>query len=243
MSKLNQIIAIEKGVKARSKQSISALYIAVKKPTLFSGFTKHWEKSDDDGEDRPRENKRVQLRVSEVLENASESLTELFDVTAQKDFANCNAKADVVVDGTVIIAGVPATHLLFLEKQLADMKTFISVLPTLSADEEWGEDKALGLFKTDAVRTRSTAKVQEAITLAPPTPEHPAQTQLITKDVVVGHWNTVKQSGAAVESEKKRLYRRVEALIKAVKFAREEANMVEAPKQNIGASVFNYLLG
>lgn len=34
--------------------------------------------------------------------------------------------ADVVVDGVVLATAVPVTHLLFLDKQLSDMRTFIA---------------------------------------------------------------------------------------------------------------------
>lgn len=241
MSKLNQVIAVEKGVKNRVKTNISTLYKAVQKPALFDGFVKNWEKKEEDGEDRPAERRRVQLNVEDVLETASETLTELFDVTAQKDFANCEARADVTIGGKALLTGVPATYLLFLEKQLLDVKTLVSALPTLSADEDWHLDTALGLFKTDPVSTHSKVKVQEPITLAPPTVEHPAQTQLITRDVVVGSWNTVRQSGAAVEANKKKIIRKVELLIKAVKYAREEANETAAPNKSIGTVVFEYL--
>ncbi|MCK4566673.1 MAG: hypothetical protein KAU48_05115 [Candidatus Thorarchaeota archaeon] len=243
MSKLNQVIAIEKGVKSRVNTNMSTLYKAIQKPTLFDGFVKNWEKSDEDGENRPPERKRVQLKSDEVLDTVGETLSELFDVTAQKDFANCKARANVVVGGKTLLTDVPATYLLFLEKQLNDVKTLVGSIPTLSADEDWHEDKALGLFKTEPVITRSTAKVQEPIILAQPTKEHPAQTQLITKDVVVGHWNTVNQSGAAVGSRKKQIVRRVETLIKAVKYAREEANETAAPQQSVGSVVFDFLFG
>lgn len=241
MSKLNQVIAIEKGVKSRVNKNISQLYNAVQKPTLFDGFVKNWEKVDEDGENRPPERKRVQFKVDDILDAVGETLSELFDVTAQKDFANCEAKADVNIGGKALLTGVPATYLLFLEKQLNDIATMVGKLPTLSTDESWVEDKALGLYKTEPVVTRSTAKVQEPIVLAQATPEHPAQTQLITRDVVVGHWNTVSQSGAAVGSRKKKIVRRVETLIKAVKYAREEANGTAAPQKTVGSVVFEYL--
>lgn len=41
----------------------------------------------------------------------------MFDVVATQDFANCQAKADVMVEGRVLIKDAPVTHLLFLEKQ------------------------------------------------------------------------------------------------------------------------------
>lgn len=53
MAKLNQIIAIEKGVKARVYGELTGLNKAVQKPELFNGFAKAYQKKDEDGEDLP----------------------------------------------------------------------------------------------------------------------------------------------------------------------------------------------
>ena len=66
---------------------------------------------------------------------------------------------------------------------------------------------------------------------------------MITKDVLVGHWETTKQSGAMLVARKKTILKRVVELQKAVKFAREEANNTPAPKAKAGETVFNYLFG
>jgi hypothetical protein len=52
-----------------------------------------------------------------VLRETSATLTRLFDVTPTKDWANCEARADVKVDGRVLVPDVPVAYLLFLEKQ------------------------------------------------------------------------------------------------------------------------------
>ena len=115
------------------------------------------------------------------------------------------------------------------------MRTFIDKMPTLDESEDWRKDEATGLFKTEPTKTHRTAKVQEAIVLYDATEKHPAQTQLITKDVIVGYWNQVKQSGAITRGEKRKLLEKVEAVLNAVKSAREEANSIEAPdKKEIG---------
>ena len=241
MTRLNQVIAVEKGIKTKVLKNITELNKLLQKPALFDGFSKTWEKIDEESEQKANERKRVQFKTKDVLSEISDNMTELFDVTAQKDFANCDAKADVIVDGNVLLIGIPATYLLFLEKQLINVKTIVGNLPTLSTDEDWHLDTASSLYKTAAVQTRSTAKVQEPITLAAATEHHPAQTQLISKDVVIGHWQTTKQSGAAINDDKKNILKRVDSLLKAVKFAREEANTVTAKQQNVGDKVFSYL--
>src|SRR5262249_18343059 len=160
-----------------------------------SGFYKQYQPKDEEGETYPPEHKRVQLAANEQLSSAAQLFTELFDLTATKDYANCSARADVEVGGQVLIAGAPATFLLFLEKQLNDLNTFVNELPTLDEADNWIKDDGAGLFKTEPVQTHRTKKVQKPIVLYDATPEHPAQAQLITEDVTVGHWNTVKHSG------------------------------------------------
>jgi hypothetical protein len=61
------------------------------------------------------------------------------------------------------------------------------------------------------------------------------------EDVVVGHWRTVKFSGALPAKRIKELTDRVDKLQQAVKFAREEANNLEVTDQNVGDKIFEYL--
>jgi hypothetical protein len=164
------------------------------------------------------------------------------DITATKDYANCHASADVVLDGQVLIQNAPATYLLFLEKQLSDLHTFVDKMPTLDETDDWTRDENSTLFKTAAIPTQRTKKVQKPLVLYPATAEHPAQTQMITEDVVVGYWDTIKQSGALPVPRKQVLLERIEKLSQAVKFAREQANSVEAEPQKVGGTIFTYLL-
>jgi hypothetical protein len=240
--KLNQIIAIEKGVKSRVMSEITEMHHASQKPALFSGFVKTYRKKDEDGEDYPQEQQKVQMRAVDLLERVSQLLTELLDVTATKDYANCNAFADVEIDGVVLIKNAPVPFLLFLEKEVNEIRTFIDKLPALDQAEDWQKDDGTGLFRTPTTATHRTKKVQKPIVLYHATPEHPAQTQIITEDIVVGHWDTVKHSGAIPSPRKKILLERVEKLSKAVKTAREAANAAEAQQISVGKPIFEYLL-
>lgn len=243
MAKLNQIIAIEKGIKSRVYGEVTDLHKAVQKQDLFSGFVKNYEPKEDGDEGLPSERKRVQYEVNDVLRSVERLNTELFDVTARKDWTNCDAKADVVVDGKTIIEQAPVSYLLFLEKHLTDMRTFVGCLPVLDDGEAWTKDPNSGLFKTDTVSQHRTKKVQKPIVLYPATEQHPAQTQLITEDVIAGFWRQVKHSGAMPKPEKEMLATRVEKLLQAVKHAREEANTRdETMAPSVGSAVFSYLM-
>ena len=113
----------------------------------------------------------------------------------------------------------------------------------LDAAEKWDLDVNSGLFRSEAVKTHKTKKLQEPIVLYAATVEHPAQTQLITKDVVIGHWTGTKFSGALPASRKKALLARANKLLAAVKMAMKEANNTKVSTQSIGEGVFGFLLG
>jgi hypothetical protein len=243
-TKLHELIAVEKGVKARAYGALTEYHKLIQKAELFAGMSRAYQKRDEDGEDLPGETKRVQNTVKELLAAVKLSQTELYDLTAQKDLANCTAKAPVVVDGVELLPELPVTTLLFLEKQLTDLRTFILALPVLDEAEAWGFDANSGLYKSDPVQTHRTKKTQRPIVLYDATDKHPAQTQLITDDVIVGFWTMVKQSGSLPKSEKKKLATRVEKMLDAIKAARERANSAPVTaKPEIGARVFGYLFG
>jgi hypothetical protein len=243
MAKLNQILAIEKGIKTRVYAEFTELHQATQKAPLMNGFHKSYQPRDEEGETYPPESQKVQHSAVEVLERVAVSLAELFDITATKDWTNCSARADVLIDGRVLLKDVPATYLLFLEKQLGDLHTFVGKMAELDPGSDWSVDPGTGLYKTEPTQTQRTKKVQRPITLYEATKEHPAQTQLITEDVIAGAWVTIKYSGAIPAPRKKQLLGRIEKLSNAVKFAREQANAAEATDKKLGKEVFDFLFG
>ncbi|MGW9492955.1 DUF7873 family protein [Streptomyces prasinus] len=241
MTKLNQIIAVEKGVKSKAVQDVNGAHQKVQKPALLSGISRTYQPKDEEGEQLPPESTQVQ--GEDVLREMAASLTRLFDVTATKDWANCAARADVVVEGRTVLADVPVSYLLFLEKQLTDLHAFVRKLPTLDAAESWSHDPSTDWWKTDPVRTIRTKKVPRNHVKAEATEKHPAQVEVYYEDVPIGYWTTVKFSGALPARRLNELVERIEKLQQAVKFAREEANGTEVTDQRVGDAVFGYLFG
>ena len=88
-----------------------------------------------------------------------------------------------------------------------------------------------------------TKKVKKALVMYPHSDKHPAQTQLIDEDVTVGRWTQVKHSGAIPDDVRRGLVRRVSLLQRAVKEARERANMFEVEERRIGEKLFGYIMG
>jgi hypothetical protein len=183
----------------------------------------------------------VQVKAEDVLRQIAANLTRLFDVTATKDWANCTARADVVVEGRTLLRDVPVSYLLFLEKQLTDLHTFVKKLPVLDAAESWTFDPSSDWYRTEAVRTLRTKKVPRNHVKAEATEKHPAQVEVYYEDIAVGYWTQTKFSGALPAQRVNELAERVEKLSQAVKFAREEANTFEVTDQRVGEAVFGYL--
>ncbi|MEV0192088.1 hypothetical protein AB0I39_26570 [Kitasatospora purpeofusca] len=243
MAKLNQIIAVEKGVKSKSFQELTQAHQDLQKPPLLAGISRTYQPKDEEGEQLPPESTRVQIKAEDVLRATATTLTRLFDVVATKDWANTTARADVVVDGRTLVADAPVTYLLFLEKQLTDLRTFVRKLPVLDAAEAWSHDPSTDSWKTEAVRTNRTRKVPRNHVKAEATEKHPAQVEVYYEDIAIGYWTTVKFSGALPARRVNELVERVEKLQQAVQFAREEANGAEVDDRRVGDAVFGYLFG
>ena len=195
------------------------------------------------GEQLPPEPTRVQVSAADVLVDVQRTLTRLFDVVLTQDTANAGAKADVVVDGHAILRDVPVTYLLFLEKKLVDLHTFVDKLPVLDPAEDWEFDEARGCYASAAVQTVRSKKVPRNHVKAEATDRHPAQVEVYTEDVPVGRWTTTKLSGALPATRVKELREQVTKLQEAVKFAREQANSVTITDAKAGDAVFGYLFG
>lgn len=242
MAKLNQIIAVEKSVKAKAAQELGDAQREVQKPALLSGIARNYQPKDEEGEQLPPESTRVQVRADEVLKGLGTSLTRLFDVTASKDATNSVATADVVVDDEVLLSSVPVTYLLFLEKQLTELHAFVRKLPVLDNAESWVFNDSADCWSTEPVRTVRTKKVPFNHVKAEATEKHPAQVDVYFEDVAIGYWTTVKFSGALPAKRVSVLIERIEKLQHAVKFAREEANNTEILDRKVGDKIFGFLL-
>jgi hypothetical protein len=241
MPKLNQIIAIQAGKKSQAKETLTEAYHLLKKPELLNGLVRTYQPRDEGGEMLPDERKAVQVKVNDLISKVTADLTEMFDVVATQDWANCQAKADIVVDGRKLLAGVPVTHLLFLEKQLVDLRTFIDTLPVLDASEEWEYKPEADCYVSRPTRYNRSKKVPKNHIKYEATKEHPAQVEMYMEDVWVGTWTATKFSGAMPAAARKAMLERVRKLLDAVKSAREEANGLEVKPQKIGATLLGWI--
>ena len=243
MALLCQLIAVANGKKSQATAEITRLYHLMQKPEPLSGISRQYKPKDEEGEKLPPERKDVQVTVSESIKSACAVIEDLFDAVAAQDNTNTLAKADVIVDEKPVLKSIPVTHLLFLEKQLVDIHTFVEKLPTLDPAERWTYDPAAGVHRTDVSETTKTKKIPKNHIKFPPTKEHPAQVEVFHEDVLVGNWSTTKFSGAIPADERRAMLTRVRKLQEAVKMAREAANQTKVEDLRTGRPVLEYIFG
>lgn len=241
--KLHEILAIEKGLKARSYGKIDEMQKALSRQDLFNGHFRKWLPISDTSEIFPPESKKVQAFAKELLNQYLDLREDVFDIELSKDLTNGTARADIVVGDQTIAAEVPATTLLFLEKELTDLRTFIQAIPILDAAENWSQDvNNEFLYKTEPEKVSRTKKIEKALVLYEATKDHPAQVKTTTEDVIIGNWETVKTTGAIPVGEKLRYWQNVNILLDSVKQARERANAAVVVERKLGKAIFDFIM-
>lgn len=240
--RLNALLAVEKDIKKNTQETITKLHHLLQKPALVSGLRRTYTPREETGEQLAPETQNIQLNAETALRQATAAFSELFDITAAKDMTNTGARADIVVGTTTLATQVPATTLLFLEKQLVDLQTFVAKLPELDPGESWQLDVNSNEYRAQPSQTIRTKKVTTPLILVQATDKHPAQCQMVTEDIPQGVWTSVKASAAIPAPRKQALALRVQTLLSAVKVARENANQQEVQELEIGSALMNYIL-
>lgn len=242
MTKLHQILAVEADVRNQTQKDLTAAHHGLQKPEMLNGVSRTYQPVKEDGDQLPPEGNLLQTRAADVIRNTQKILAKLFDVTATRDYGNLNAMADLVIDGETLLTGAPATFLLWLEKRLVDVHTFVCKLPVLPADTEWEFDANANAYRNKReIKTHRTLKIEDFKIVTPATPQHPAQIAKVTKDELAGYWTTNKFSGALPADVVAAMKERVERLQKEVKFAREKANQCDVIDQKVGAKILDYV--
>lgn len=241
MGLLNQVIAVVADKKKTALESLTAAYHKIQKPELFAGISKTYRPRDEDGDRLPSEQNRVQVKVRELIREVRKPLTDMYDTVATQDAANCKASADVIADSKLILANVPVTTLLFLEKQVNDIKAFVSKLPTLDPSEKWDYDSNADCYATEPAETTRSKKISKPVVLYEATDKHPAQVHVQSEDILAGYWKTIKFSGAIPAKEKNAMLDRVRQLHEAIVKAREQANATTVTEVRIGQEVLDFV--
>lgn len=242
MKRLSQVLANEKNVKTKTNSQGSTLHKENQKADLFNGMNKVFHPLDE------TVTERLEPETKPVIKSAMDNLLsfvdmqgELMDLTLTKDTANCSALGTVKFGDKEM--KLPITFLLWLDKQLDDLKTFVTNLPVLDNSKKWVKDDSRNLWVTEVTKTGRNKKVKKVLTLAEATDKHPAQCQVYEEDVLQGYWHTEYTSKAVREVDKTAMLKKIEMLERSVKEAQHEANAMRVDDVNISEMLRGYLLG
>lgn len=189
----------------------------------------------------------IQSTVSKELDWVQSFMNKALDASYQVAEANTIARADVVLEddkNTVLLQNVPATSLLELEKRMAELTNLVTSIPTLDPAKGFTPDsqRGEGYFQARPIRKTRSKKDKVVLIKYPATPEHPAQTELIDKDVTVGTIEEQEWSGLMTPAQKSELINRVEVVSRAIRAARSRANEAEVnPNAKIGSKILGYI--
>ncbi len=247
--KLNELLAINENLKTQAEKNRTDLANTfINKKHHFGENIVTFTPNTEGAQPVTEKQLDLQTTVKEELKWLKPFLVKALDSANKVAVANTQAKADVVLEsGVAILKDVPATSLLELGKRVNELLEFAKHIPTLDPAKGFTPDPDRGdnIFKARNVTTTRTLKTQEVLVLVPPTDKHPAQAQLVPKDIITGTVTTREWSGMITAKEKGLLLERIEDLVRAVAKARARANETEVPGDaaKIGDILVGYAFG
>jgi len=247
MSKLHEVLAVEGDLEGAFKSILKeAAHTFSKKAHLFTGYNRRLEMFDEEDQifNTPEENQDITTTVKDKMEYVGEHVVRYFDAFLQKEATNQQAYADLVIDGKVIAQGLPGTFLLGLESRLIKLRETLREIPVLQYGKSWtlDENKGKNVYVCDNPDEKfKTAKTTKHTVLYPATKEHPAQIDKWDETKNIGKYILTHWSGMIPVKQKSEILARMDKLIRAVKKARQRANMTEVDKRTIGKDIMDYL--
>lgn len=244
--KQHELLAVETSLENQSKKAIADLANTFeKKRHLFEEKRILFTPDAEDAKSVVEAQSDIQTTVKKELNWLRPFIVKALNASFQVANTNMVAKADIVLeDGTVLVKDVPATSLLELEKRMVELQNFITTIPTLDPAKGFVQDPARdgGIYKAREIFKTRTKKEKRVFVKYEATKEHPAQTELLDQDVVVGKLQEQEWSGLLTPAEKSEYLTRVEEVNRAIRQARSRANdqTVDTSKV-IGAQLMGYI--
>ncbi len=247
-AQLHELLAVEGDLKGeKTKIGDEALTVFSKKQNLFQGGIRTLEMFDDarkEEEAAGEERVEIVTTVAKKLAYMSKAFVRFWDAKLQKEAANQEARADIMIDGTAFAQNVPVTFLLSMEDQLKQLRKIYDAVPTLQPGVEWQLDpqKGGGYWKAShpLVKHKTEKTIQSKI-IVPATKEHPAQIREWSEDCPVGKYVQENWSGMVSPAEKSKLLGNVDKILRAIKKARQRANNQEVSKLSMGQQIFDFI--
>lgn len=245
MGKLHELLAVETSLEGAANKLIAESKKTFNKETLFNGQVRNLTYFDENNAHlNHKEYQKLTTTVSENIEYLEKPITDYWDALLNKESANQQAVADLIVEGVKVAEALPATFLLGIESRLVKLRELYDNIPTLAPGIEWvpAPEIMKHAFKTGHTETTfKTEKDPEFRIVVEATKEHPAQVERIERTSNVGKYETVKYSGMMSPAEKAHRIERIDSLLRAVRKARSRANMVEVQPREIGKSLLDFI--
>jgi len=245
---LHEVLAVEKGLETTAKKVIEEGIATLRgKPERFRGVVKRYDPFNEEEAHLGGETDHLELTttVNKKLDYVFRHIAKYVDAVYQKDVTNCEAKADVVIDGKVLLEKAPVTTLLGLETKLKQWRLLLEAIPTLAPGVKWkgAPDKGDDVYEREHPEEKFRTKLEiKHKVLYEATKEHPAQIEKYTEQIPVGKFTQYEWSGMITPAQKSELLGRLDKLMRAVKKARMRANSTEVLGGHIGSTLTNYIL-
>jgi len=191
-------------------------------------------------------NTPVQATVRGDLNYMAGVVGSWWDTLHTKELTNQTAKADVVVDGVVVIANAPAVFLLGLENKLKRLREVYDAIPTLPPGFEYVLDpeSGAGVYKLkEPIKDVKVVKATKHVQLKQSTDKHPDTWVTTETTENIGEYTNQKFYGVLSVADKAALLLRYDKFLMAVKDARQRANDVQVVQGNSAEAIFRYLHG
>jgi len=248
-NQLHVLLAVEGDLQGQAKRVIKEAYDTFKsKLHLFDGLDKVLHMFDEkrqQEESAGRQHSDVATTVEDKLRYIKGAVGNYWDAVLQKENANQDAQADLVIDGKTIAPGLPATFLLGMESKVKALREVFEAIPTRDPNISWiaADDIGPGVFKSVVPIDRTkTETIVEPVVLYHATKDHPAQVKEGSKVVTIGKTSETKYTSRWTPLQKSNALARVDKLIRSLKKARQKANQTEIKDAHIANDIFKYLL-
>jgi len=248
MAKLHETLAVEGELEGAYKKILQETLKTLKdKANLFMGFVKKYVPFDDNEKTNEsfEESHRRDTTVNSKIDYMFSHVIPYLDAVAQKDRTNQEARANVEINGKVLISDVPSTTLLGLESKIRQIREVLVNIPTLDAGMNWVKDVTDEdhVWKLEAPQeTFKTAKIPKSKVVYEATKEHRAEIDRWNETINIGKYLTTHWSGMMTTAEKSQLLGRVDILSQAIKQARQRANTTEVQDIHVGQKIRDFVL-
>ena len=244
MGKLHELLAVEPSLKAEAQRVLSQVKsIFTSGTTRLIGQIRSYQPLEEGGEKFETEISNLATTTAAELDRIAETFGAWMDAAVQKETTNQDACADVMLDGETFLELLPATALLNLESKLAEIRQVYAAIVINDPTVKWEWDEQQGHYVSRPRVTYRTRKVPRAHVLYEATTEHPAQVEMYHEDIRVGTWTAIIHSGAFAPKERQARLERINALLRAVKQARQRANNEDVTSRRVAEKIFNYING